>query len=339
MSARSARAFLVDVLPGLALCALFGVLGLAAAVLQVRVLGRAIVDALVAAIVLAMVARVAWTPARLFEPGIRFAGRGVLETAVCLLGATVNFSLLVDAGPRLAAGIVALVVMAIAIGSAIGRAAGLAEEGTLVACGNAICGNSAIASVAPVIRARADQVATATAFTALVGVVIVFALPLVAAPRLSPTRYGVLAGLTVYAVPQVIAAAAPAGAVASQVAMLVKLTRVLLLGPVVVFFGIREGTARSAHLGRRARDFFPWFLVGFILLAAMRSTHLLPAVIVEPARQASHWLTIGAMAAMGLSVSPTDVARAGPRLAVVVAASLAVMIALSLALIRSLHLA
>ena len=82
----------------------------------------------------------------------------------------------------------------------------------LVACGNAICGNSAIAAVAPVIGADSKDVAAVIAFTAVLGVLMVLGLPLfVPLAGLSRHQYGVLAGLTVYAVPQVLAATVPVG--------------------------------------------------------------------------------------------------------------------------------
>jgi uncharacterized membrane protein YadS len=105
----------------------------------------------------------------------------------------------------------------------------------LVACGNSICGNSAIAAVAPVIGADGEDVAASIAFTAVLGVVVVLLLPFLAPLlHLSGLQYGVLAGLTVYAVPQVLAATAPLGMVAVQMGTLVKLVRVLMLGPVVL---------------------------------------------------------------------------------------------------------
>src|SRR3546814_8154148 len=102
----------------------------------------------------------------------------------------------------------------------------------LIACGNAICGNSAIAAVAPVIDAESDDVAAAIGFTAVLGVVVVLAMPgLAALAGFEGAKAGALAGLTVYAVPQVLAAAAPMGPAAVQMGTLVKLTRVLTLGP------------------------------------------------------------------------------------------------------------
>ena len=89
--------------------------------------------------------------------------------------------------------------------------------------------------MAPVIGADGDDVASSIAFTAVLGVVMVLGLPLlVPVLQLSLTQYGVLAGLTVYAVPQVLAATLPIGALSNQVGTVVKLVRVLMLGPVVL---------------------------------------------------------------------------------------------------------
>src|SRR5262249_21357332 len=145
-------------------------------------------------------------------------------------------ALLRRAGAGLFAGIVMIVVASLAITYTLGRAAGLpARISVLLAAGNSICGNSAIAAVAPVIGADADDVASAISFTAVLGVVVVLLLPLlVPVLHLSDARYGVIAGMTVYAVPQVLAATLPVSAAAGAMATLVKLTRVLLLGPLVV---------------------------------------------------------------------------------------------------------
>ncbi|MFC6838643.1 putative sulfate exporter family transporter [Xanthomonas theicola] len=98
-------------------------------------------------------------------------------------------------------------------------------------CGNSICGNSAILAAAMMIDADADQVAASIAFTAALRIAVVLALPL-AVPLfgLDQRHYGILAGMIVYAVPQVLAAMLPVGAASAQVGALVKLTRVMMLG-------------------------------------------------------------------------------------------------------------
>ena len=223
-----------------------------------------------------------------------------------------------------------LVVLGLALGYALGRALGLPPRlAVLVACGNAICGNSAIAAVAPVIDAEPEHVATAIAFTAMLGVLVVLGLPLLVAPLgLSFYQYGVLAGLTVYAVPQVLAAAFPVSALSGQVGTLVKLVRVLMLGPVVLFFALRYRGARAR--GRRAArrcvrtQLVPWFIVGFLALAALRSLGAVPAAVRRRGPQPSRAsLTIAAMAALGLGVDVRAVSRVGRPVILTVTGSLA----------------
>jgi uncharacterized integral membrane protein (TIGR00698 family) len=273
---------------------------------------------------------------------VGFASRQLLEVAVLLLGASVDLPLLVRAGPALALAVVLLVVLGLAASYALGRLLGLPRDlAVLVACGNSICGNSAIAAVAPVIDADPEHVASAIAFTAILGVVVVLGLPLLAGPLgLSFYQYGVLAGLTVYAVPQVLAAAFPVSVLSGQVGTLVKLVRVLMLGPVVVFFALRRRRTRrgAPAAALPLARLVPWFIVGFLLLAALRSTGVLPAEAAGPARALSGWLTIAAMAALGLGVDLRAVARVGRAVVLTVTGSLAVLVALGVSLIHLLHI-
>jgi uncharacterized integral membrane protein (TIGR00698 family) len=324
-------------LPGLALSAALGVAGLAVSAAESRLFGQAVVEGLVAAILLGALVRSVWTPPLPFQPGIRLASRTVLEVAVFLLGASVNLPLLLRAGPSLAAGIALVVFVSLASSLAIAAGLGLpARLGVLVACGNAICGNSAIAAVAPVIGAEREHVASAITFTAILGIGVVLVLPALAGPlHLSHYQYGVVAGLTVYAVPQVLAAAFPVSALSGEVGTLVKLVRVLLLGPVVLFFAVRHG--RRTGVGTlRWSEYLPWFIVGFIALAVLRALDVLPAAVVGPSRLLSGWLTILAMAALGLGVDLREVARVGRPLVLAVSASLVVLLGLSVALVHAL---
>ncbi len=280
------------VLPGVALCLLVTGAASLLAMAERRVLGAAWLESLVLAIVVGAAIRTAWTPSIYWRAGIEFSARTLLEVAVVLLGASVSAGTVLAAGPGLLFGIAAVVALAIGCSCAIGRLFGLpARMAILVACGNSICGNSAIAAVAPVIGADGEDVAASIAFTAVFGVVLVLALPL-AVPLLHLTglQYGALAGLTVYAVPQVLAATAPVGTVAVQLGTLVKLVRVLMLGPVVMAASLLAhrlphgtGTAAGGAGGRSGRDglalhrLVPWFIVGFLALAALRSCGLLPA--------------------------------------------------------------
>ena len=327
-------------IPGLLLTTLVGGVALGMAALEERAFGHPVVEGLVLAILLGMLVRTLWTPPALLDVGMRFAAKEVLEVAVLLLGASVDLPLLLRAGPSLAIGIVLLVVLGISFSYGIGRAMGLPHKlSVLVACGNAICGNSAIAAVAPVIHAEKEHVASSIAFTAILGVVVVIGLPFLIHPLgLSFYQYGVLTGLTVYAVPQVLAAAFPVSVLSGQVGTLVKLVRVLMLGPVVLFFALKHrndaDAPKAGATGFQLTRFVPWFIIGFLVLAGLRSSGAIPATAAAPMRALSTWLTVAAMAALGLGVDLKAIRTVGRPVILTITASLAVLVALSVALIH-----
>lgn len=337
------RLSLPRLLPGLALAGAVSVASLAIAGLETRLFGHPIIEGLVVAILIGMVVRTAWAPPARVSPGVRFAAKEVLEVAIVLLGASVDLPLLLRSGPSLALGIILLVVLGLVASYGIGRLLGLPHKlAVLVACGNSICGNSAIAAVAPVIGAEQEHVASSIAFTAILGVVVVVGLPFLVHPlALSDYQYGVMAGLTVYAVPQVLAAAFPVSVLSGQVGTLVKLMRVLMLGPVVLFFALRNparaaAATSSADKARRPAltRFVPWFIIGFMLFAALRSGGVITTSVADPMKTLSVWLTVLAMAGLGLGVDLRAIRRVGRPVVLTVSASLLVLLSLSLTLIH-----
>ncbi|CAN7347775.1 YeiH family protein [Brevundimonas sp. LjRoot202] len=338
-------------IPGLIACAAVTAAALAVQALELRLFGRGWIDAIVLAILIGAAVRSVWTPPAALRPGIEFSARTLLEIAVVLLGASVSAATVMAIGPGLLAGTALIVAAAIGVSYGLGRLLRLPRRmAVLIACGNAICGNSAIAAVAPVIDADAEDVSAAIAFTAVLGVVVVLALPLLGvALGMSGVQYGVLAGLTVYAVPQVLAATMPVGAVATQAGTLIKLVRVLMLGPVclglALAVALRRRAAPDAATGEPARrtiplrHLVPWFVIGFLLMMAARSLELIPVPALPVMAQLATALTVISMAALGLSTDARAVARSGLRIAAVVTLSLLALIAVALGLIYLLALA
>lgn len=336
--------------PGLMACIAVALAALAMQTLELRLFGRSWIDAIVLSILVGAAIRSVWTPPAVVLPGIEFSARTLLEIAVVLLGASVSAATVMAIGPGLMVGTAVVVVLALAVSYGIGRLLRLSHRmAVLIACGNAICGNSAIAAVAPVIDAEAEDVSAAIAFTAVLGIAVVLLLPLLgAALQLTDVRYGVLAGLTVYAVPQVVAATLPVGAVANQAGTLIKLVRVLMLGPVCLFLAILTALRRrdpvsgpvplSRGRGLALHQLVPWFVVGFLLLMVARSMNLIPPVALPAMADATEVLTILSMAALGLSTDTRAVARSGVRIALVVILSLLALVGLALALIYLLAL-
>jgi uncharacterized integral membrane protein (TIGR00698 family) len=337
--------FAVEIIPGALLCVAVAAAAEGLRDLEARLLGRSWLEALVIAILLGTIVRACWTPGPRWRLGIDFGAKTLLEIAVVLLGATVSAGTILGAGPALLAGVVLVVCVGIAASYGLGRLFGLPRRmAILIACGNSICGNSAIVAVAPVIGADGEDVAASIAFTAVLGVAVVIGLPALAiAWQMTPRAFGVFAGLTVYAVPQVLAATAPISSLSAQIGTLVKLVRVLMLGPVVLALsllsrhgqaaGRREGSARPP-----SRRLAPWFIIGFLLLVAAKSAGLLPEALVDPVSRIASGLTLASMAALGLGVDARTVARAGFRVSAVVTLSLLALGGAALLTIRALGL-
>jgi len=337
----------ITLIPGVALCLAVTLIAFALERGEQALFGRAWLEALVLAILLGTIVRSSWAPGRRWLPGISFSAKFLLELAVVLLGASVSAATILAAGPWLLLGIAGVVIVAIGASFLLGRLLRLPTRmALLVACGNSICGNSAIAAVAPVIGADGDDVAASIGFTAVLGVIVVLALPLLGiALGLDGVQYGALAGLTVYAVPQVIAAAAPIGPTAVQMGTLVKLVRVLMLGPVCLLLSLlalREEATPATPGDHPARpplhQLVPWFIIGFLALVALRSLDLVPHAALAPMGHAATMLTVVSMAALGLGVDVRTVASAGGRVTATVILSLLVLGAISLAFIHLLRI-
>jgi hypothetical protein len=195
---KRAMDFVRTALPGLTLCGLVTITAYALERIESAVLGRAWLESLVLSILIGTAIRTFHRLDARLEPGIQVGAKLLLEIAVVLLGASISASTLLENGIGLISGIAAVVVIAIVLSFAIGCAFGLPRKmAILIACGNSICGNSAIAAVAPVIDADSEDVAAAIAFTAVLGVIVVLVLPeLVSLLSFSPVQFGVFAGLT-----------------------------------------------------------------------------------------------------------------------------------------------
>jgi uncharacterized integral membrane protein (TIGR00698 family) len=332
-------------LPGIALCAAITIAAILLQVVEIHFAGQPYLEALVIAILLGVAIRAMWTPGLRWQPGIHFSAKFILEIAIVMLGASVSAGTILALGPILIAAIAGIVCVAIGASYMICRAFGLPQRmSILIACGNSICGNSAIAAVAPVIGADGDDIASSISFTAVLGVLVVLGLPLlVPILHLSLTQYGVLAGLTVYAVPQVLAATLPIGALSNQVGTVIKLVRVLMLGPVVLGFSLVAVRLRPTQSQLKDRpnrrwpavhELVPWFIIGFLVVLAMRSFGLIPLVIQPGITRTAAVLTTISMGALGLGVDVRVVAHTGLSVTAAVTASLILLGLMSYTLIR-----
>ena len=248
------------------------------------------------------------------RPGLTVATRRLLRIGVVLLG----FSLSLVAIARLGVPIIGLVVVTLLstllATSWAGRRMGLGRpRSLLIATGFAICGASAVAAMEDNAQADDDDVAVAIAMVTICGTVAMVALPLLQPVfGLSDAQFGAWAGASVHEVGQVVAAATPAGATALGIAVVVKLTRVLLLAPVVAGVSVLRRRNRSTSAASLP-PIVPLFVVGFLACVVLRSTGWVPASVLHVI-ETLQTVTLGAaLFGMGTGVHVPSLVRSSGR--------------------------
>jgi uncharacterized integral membrane protein (TIGR00698 family) len=345
----SARTFRT-VLPGLVLATSVGLIARLLHGLLPHRVGTAVGEVIVAVILGLAIGNAIPLPGAT-APGIRFSFHTVLRTAIVLLGATFSFAQVVAIGGKALLMIVALMLLALAVAHALGRAAGTPGRlATLIGVGTAVCGNSAIVATAPVIGARDEEVSFAIATNTLFGTMAVFLYPFVGhALGMSDAAFGTWAGTAVNDTSQVVAAGFAYGEEAGKVATAVKLTRNALMGGVIVAMGLAYGGAAAAAgpagapsgWAKRLKQSLPLFVVGFLLLAlfntlgGVRALSSATGADVPKALQATvRLLILIALAGVGLSTRFEAMRKTGLRPFYVGLATAAATATASLLIIR-----
>jgi uncharacterized integral membrane protein (TIGR00698 family) len=283
--------------------------------------GAALGGTLVSALLLALLLGILWRTFVVREhglgplaPGVAIAAGPLLRLGIVALGVRLDARLLADLGPAMLAGSLLGVVAAFVAVEIAGRAWGMPRDlRALLGIGTAICGASAIVAAAPVCRARSEHTAVAIAAISLVGTLGVIGFAAFDAIVAVPVAvFGALAGATLQEVGQVIAAGSVQGAEGADVALLVKLSRVVLLAPVLVAFGWLARAADGADAATVARPrLVPPFVLGFLALGAAVSFGVVPPAVVGAVSLAGSLLTAAAMAAIGLGVDVRAMRGAG----------------------------
>jgi uncharacterized integral membrane protein (TIGR00698 family) len=295
---------------------------------HVPLVGSAVPGALIGAAI-----AIAVKPGARLAPGLKWASTFVLQCSVVLLGAQLSI------GEAARVGVSSLPVMlgtlAICLGAAwlYGRLLGVPGDlRTLIGVGTGICGGSAIAAVSPVIEAASADVAYAISTIFLFNIAAVLAFPLLGhALGMSQQSFGLFAGTAVNDTSSVVATAATYGSAATSHAVVVKLVRTLMIIPICLGLAGLAARGRRADLPdgpqrlsrqrlsrqrlspQRLIKLVPWFLAGFVAVAAINSAGVIPAGAHGPLQHVSVFLVAVALSAIGLSVNVAALRKAGVR--------------------------
>ncbi len=317
-------------------------LALAVAIVA-ALLGRAapIVGAPVFAIVLGALIASVRTPPLALRPGIAFASKQLLQWSIVLLGAHLSLTEIIQSGARSLPVMLGTLLIVLVLAYVVGRALGLDRDiRRLVGIGTAICGGSAIAAVASVIEADQADIAYSLGVVFLFNVVAVLIFPALGhLMQLSQHAFGLWAGTAINDTSSVVAAAFAYGHDAGNDAVIVKLTRTTLIIPIVLYYAWRK--VQQARDGASAIDWraiVPWFILWFLVAAAINSFGLIPAVLQSPLQELALFSITVALAGVGLGTDVQRIRAAGVRPLVLGAILWAAIAVSSLLIARALQI-
>ena len=253
-------------------------------------------------------------------PGIQFCSKKVLRLGIILYGFRLTFQDIANVG---VAGIVndAIIVTVTILGGVwIGKMLKMDRDTALLtSIGSGICGAAAVLGAESAIRTQPYKTAVAVATVVIFGTISMFLYPIAYRSGLldlTPQEMGIYSGSTLHEVAHAVGAGNAMGGEISNVAIIVKMIRVMLLVPVLLILGVwvaRRGSSDSSASGEKGKVNIPWFAVGFLAVIAFNSFDLLPAALVDAINYFDTFLLTMAMAALGAETSIDKFKKAGAK--------------------------
>lgn len=253
-------------------------------------------------------------------PGIQFCSKKILRLGIILYGFRLTFQDVVNVG--LAGILIDAIIVAVTIigGVYVGKLLKMDKEiALLTSIGSGICGAAAVLGAESTIQTKPYKTAVAVATVVIFGTISMFIYPIAYRAGildLTPDEMGIYAGSTLHEVAHAVGAGNAMGTEISNVSIIVKMIRVMLLVPVLLILGwwvaanARKGAADGAKGGKVA---IPWFAVGFLVVIGFNSLDLLPAAVVDAINYIDTFLLTMAMVALGAETSIDKFKKAGPK--------------------------
>ena len=244
-----------------------------------------------------------------FEPGIKFGEKKILNFAIILMGSQLNFKLLEMLNWKVFLFIFCLVLMSIFISLILGKIFKISKDmSLLIGVGNGICGSSAIAGVSSVVKSKKDDIGLSISIINIIGVFGVFLIPAIIYYFQIDSIFSqsVIIGGTIQAVGQVTAAGFIMGDEAGRLATIIKMIRILMLGPIMVMIAMIYNT-NSDKKGLKKIFTIPSFIIGFIIVSLLTNINLFSSGMIDSLKIISKYSLIISMVAIGLQVSLTSI--------------------------------
>ena len=285
-----------------------------------RLIPGDIIGSSVLALILGMILHPVLVKIPRTSSGVQFVSTKVLKLGIILMGITLSFSQMLTVGKY------ALLLMAFTLATAFGGGYVLGrlfkvnwKLSSLLSTSTAICGGTAVATLGPAIEADDRDIAYAISATFLFDLLTVILFPWIGRLLgLSDTSYGLWVGTAVNDTSSVVAAGYGFSEMAGSFAVIVKLTRTLFIVPIVLVFSYIHArrklqSAQASGDGKKVNiaSIFPWFILLFVVMVAIKSTGLVPEDAVTGISFLSKLLMVMALGAIGLKTSVQDVKDVG----------------------------
>ncbi len=305
-----------EVIPGLALSTLIAIIAFTIEYfLPIHIIGASVI-----ALFIGMTINYFSSPA-ILKKGLDFSSKKLLKLAIILLGLSLSIGMILEVGKT------SLIVMLFTLltcfggGFIIGKLLKIDWKiSNLISAGTGICGGSAIAAISPVIEAEDNDVAIAMSATFIFDMIMIIIFPIMGiAIGMTDEAFGLWAGTAVNDTSSVVAAAGAFSDAAKDYAVMVKLTRTLSIIPVVVIFSLinikikRKNDVNAEKVRINFMKLIPWFILGFLGMAILNSTGIIPESVSIISKEISSFLMIIALAAIGLKTSVKEVRASGKR--------------------------
>lgn len=300
---------LKQILPGILFCI---ILGLIAKVIAPYVKIGSVSTVIILGILVGNSVKI---PA-ILGPGVRFSEKKILETAISLLGLSLNVEVLSSLGVQTVFLILFVILIALISATLIGKLLHLHHPfALLLGIGNGICGASAIAAAAPILNTEEDETGLSVSIINFLGTLGIFVVPFIVRGIFQGTdmKTGVLIGGTLQAVGQVTAAGFALNEQVGQIATIVKMGRILMLGPILLLLTLFYKQQQAAEDPQKPRFPLPVFILAFIFFALLVNAGVLPQPLISIGSRISKEFLLIAMAGIGVKITFSSIIQKGPK--------------------------
>ena len=252
-----------------------------------------------------------------WQTGITFSAKKILRFAIVLYGFRITFQQIAEVG--MDGFLVSLIMLTstLILGTWIGTKIFGMEKDTsiLTASGAAVCGAAAVLATEPVVKAEEYKTAIAVSMVVLFGTISMFLYPVLYTMlienstgffHMTAREFGIYVGGTIHEVAQVVAVPASIPNAPSEMAdaaVIVKMTRVIMIAPMLIVLGLYlswSAKKEGSNISAKTTLVIPWFAVYFIMVAGFNSFHLLPLSLVDTINEIDTFLLTMAMTALGM---------------------------------------